>query len=58
MAPALPSLAIEPNPQPMATAERAKLLADPGFGRVFTYLMAVIRYSVGKGWHDGKISAR
>jgi branched-chain amino acid aminotransferase len=58
MAPALPSLAFEPHPQPVAAAERAKLLADPGFGRVFTDHMAIIRYSDAKGWHDGKIAAR
>ena len=57
MAPA-PKFALERNAQPVAVAERAKLLADPGFGRVFTDHMAVIRYSEGKGWHDAKITAR
>lgn len=53
-----PSFTIERNPAPMAVAERAKLLADPGFGRVFTDHMAVIRYTEGKGWHDARITAR
>lgn len=55
-----PSLtfAIERNAQPVAAAERAKVLADPGFGRVFTDHMAMIRYKEGIGWHDAKITAR
>ena len=36
----------------------AKLLADPGFGRVFTAHMAMVRYSDAKGWHDARITAR
>ena len=52
------SFALERNEKPVAVAERAKLLADPGFGRVFTDHMAVVRYSEGKGWHDAKITAR
>jgi branched-chain amino acid aminotransferase len=58
MAFAPPSFAIERNAAPVAPADRAKLLADPGFGRVFTDHMAVVRYSEGKGWHDAKITAR
>lgn len=53
-----PSFVVERNPQPVAIAERTKLLADPGFGRVFTDHMAIIRYQEGKGWHDAKITAR
>ena len=52
------SFAIERNAQPVAVAERTKVLADPGFGRVFTDHMAMIRYSEPKGWHDAKITAR
>ncbi len=58
MASATPSFALERNVQPVAAAERAKLLADPGFGRVFTDHMAVVRYSERQGWHDAKITAR
>ena len=43
---------------PVAAADRTKLLADPGFGRVFTDHMAIIRYTEGKGWHSAEISAR
>ncbi len=58
MASAPPTFALERNAQPVAVAERAKLLADPGFGRVFTDHMAVVRYSDAKGWHDAKVTAR
>ena len=56
--PRTPVFEIERNAQPVAVAERTKLLADPGFGRVFTDHMAMIRYSEGKGWHDARITAR
>lgn len=52
------SFAIERNARALAAAERVKLIADPGFGRVFTDHMAIVRYSDAKGWHDAKITAR
>jgi branched-chain amino acid aminotransferase len=58
MADSRQSFVIERNPEPVGVADRAKVLADPGFGRVFTDHMAVIRYSEGKGWHDARITAR
>lgn len=48
----------EPNAAPLATGERDVLLADPGFGRVFTDHMAVVRYTEGTGWHSARIQAR
>jgi len=53
-----PSFSYEPNATPVAASERATRLIDPGFGRVFTDHMAVIRYSDANGWHDAKITAR
>lgn len=53
-----PAFHIDRNPHPVDVEARAKLLADPGFGRVFTDHMALIRYSEGKGWHDAQITAR
>ncbi len=50
--------AIHTNTEPLALADRAKVLADPGFGRVFTDHMAIVRYSEGKGWHSAEITAR
>ena len=58
MAAAPLTFALERHAQPVAVAERARLLADPGFGRVFTDHMAVVRYSDANGWHDAKITAR
>jgi branched-chain amino acid aminotransferase len=49
---------IRPNPQPVSAAERATLLANPGFGRIFTDHMVTIRYAEGKGWYDARVEAR
>ena len=46
------------NTAPVAVSERTQLLADPGFGRIFTDHMAIIRYTEGKGWHSAEITAR
>ncbi|MGH3661286.1 MAG: branched-chain amino acid aminotransferase [Micromonosporaceae bacterium] len=40
---------------PVPDVERAALLAQPGFGQVFTDHMAVVRHTKGKGWHDARI---
>lgn len=48
----------EANPNPVDAARRAELLADPGFGRVFTDHMVTIRYSDDKGWYDAKVGPR
>ena len=52
------NFALHPNPAPVADHERAALLANPGFGRVFTDHMALIRYDEAHGWHDAQITAR
>lgn len=52
------SFAYEPAATPVADVERAKMLIDPGFGRVFTDHMSIVRYREGEGWHDAKITAR
>lgn len=58
MASGLPEFSITPHPAPVAAEERAKLIADPGFGTLFTDHMAMIAYREGEGWHDPKILAR
>ncbi len=49
---------VRPNKRPVSAVERAALLANPGFGRVFTDHMVTIRYADGKGWYDARIEAR
>ena len=48
----------EANTNPVDPAQRAALIADPGFGRVFTDHMVMIRYSDTLGWHDARVTAR
>lgn len=52
------TFAINRNAAPVPLAERAKILAEPGFGKAFTDHMAVVRYTEGKGWHSAEITAR
>ncbi|HWL47366.1 MAG TPA: branched-chain amino acid aminotransferase, partial [Sphingomonadaceae bacterium] len=48
----------EPHANPVAPDARAALLANPGFGRVFTDHMVTVRYAEGRGWHDARVHAR
>jgi len=48
----------EQHPAPITVGDRAKLLENPGFGRVFTDHMVTIRYEEGAGWHDANIHPR
>src|SRR5260370_34996511 len=47
-----------PHPSPVAADQRAALLKNPGFGRVFTDHMVTIRYHESQGWHDARIEPR
>jgi branched-chain amino acid aminotransferase len=47
-----------PHPSPLPADKRAELLANPGFGRVFTDHMVTIRYTDGVGWHDAQVGPR
>jgi branched-chain amino acid aminotransferase len=49
---------IDAHPAPVNPADRDILLVDPGFGRVFTDHMVLIRFSREKGWHDAQVTAR
>src|ERR1700755_3436428 len=49
---------IHPTTHPTSDKDRAVKLVDPGFGRVFTDHMAIVRYDQAKGWHDARIEAR
>ena len=49
---------IQPAANPTPEKERSAKLADPGFGRIFTDHMAIIRYNQAKGWHDARVESR
>ncbi len=49
---------IQPTAKPTPDQDRAARLADPGFGRVFTDHMAIVRYDQANGWHGARIEAR
>ncbi|NLT30208.1 MAG: branched-chain amino acid aminotransferase [Propionibacterium sp.] len=46
-----------PTGSPVSAADRAKILADPGFGHYFTDHMARATWTVADGWHDGAVVA-
>src|SRR6202142_1955961 len=46
---------IHPSQARVPAAERARILAAPGFGQVFTDHMITLRWSAERGWHDGKL---
>jgi branched-chain amino acid aminotransferase len=49
---------IQPATHPTSDSDRAAKLVDPGFGRVFTDHMAIVRYDHGKGWHGARVESR
>jgi branched-chain amino acid aminotransferase len=49
---------IQSAANPTSEKDRVAKLVDPGFGRVFTDHMAVVRYSQAKGWHGARVEAR
>jgi len=51
-APAPLSFARVPHPSPVSPADRDALLADPGFGKLFSDHMVTIEWDEGRGWHD------
>ena len=48
-------IALKPTGSPLAAAERAARVADPGFGRYFTDHMVSIAWDAGRGWHDAQL---
>ncbi|HEX8002158.1 MAG TPA: branched-chain amino acid aminotransferase [Mycobacteriales bacterium] len=50
-------LAIELNTTPLDAEQRAALLAEPGFGRVFTDHMATAEWSADGGWSAPRVTA-
>ncbi len=50
------AFALRPSAQPVPAAERDRLLAEPGFGQLFTDHMITLRWSEDRGgWHDGQL---
>ena len=49
---------VERADSPVSPEDRAQLLDNPGFGRVFSDHMVTIRYSEGQGWHEAKVGPR
>ncbi len=49
---------IQPTANPTPEKERTAKLADPGFGRIFTDHMAIVRYNQAKGWHGARVESR
>jgi len=49
---------IRPAANPTSKQECAARIVDPGFGRIFTDHMAVVRYDQAQGWHDARIDSR
>jgi branched-chain amino acid aminotransferase len=49
---------IQPATSPTSDKDRAAKLVDPGFGRVFTDHMAIVRYDQAKGWHGARVESR
>jgi len=48
---------LHPATNPVPARERERLLADPGFGQVFTDHMVTAQWSAQRGWHDGMLQA-
>lgn len=46
------------HPSPVPAVERAAMLVDPGFGRVFTDHMVSIRFTHGVGWNQAEVLPR
>ncbi|WP_415951577.1 branched-chain amino acid aminotransferase [Streptomyces sp. KLOTTS4A1] len=50
-----PTIELKPSSHPLSAAEREQILANPGFGRHFTDHMVTIKWTEGRGWHDGQL---
>ncbi len=44
-----------PTTTPVSAEERATMMAEPGFGRIFTDHMVTARYTPEHGWHDARL---
>jgi len=49
------TIELKPGNEPLAAAQRAAILADPGFGVHYTDHMVTAKYTSGQGWHDAQL---
>jgi len=52
----LPSFDRHVSAKPATAAERAAILADPGFGRFHSDHMVSVKWTATQGWHDARLS--
>ncbi|MFG2597448.1 branched-chain amino acid aminotransferase [Streptomyces sp. NPDC048462] len=50
-----PTIELKPSSNPLSDAEREANMTEPGFGRYFTDHMVTIKWTEGRGWHDGQL---
>lgn len=55
---ASPAFTRLPHPAPTAAEVRAGLIADPGFGKIFSDHMVTIEWTEGQGWHSATLGPR
>ena len=48
----------QPHPAPTPANDRAAVLTDPGFGKVFSDHMVSIDWDEGRGWHSATVGPR
>lgn len=51
-------IAVLPHPSPIPSAQRAALLENPGFGKIFTDHMVTARWTAERGWHEAEVRPR
>ncbi|GAA1006231.1 branched-chain-amino-acid aminotransferase [Acrocarpospora pleiomorpha] len=49
------SFDLQRNPNARGRDERERILANPGFGQIFTDHMVSIDFTEGQGWHDARV---
>jgi branched-chain amino acid aminotransferase len=53
-----PEFRVVPSSNSVPGAERARILENPGFGKVFTDHMVTVSWDLDKGWHDASVRQR
>lgn len=53
-----PSIKHIQHPAPTSAEQRAALMQNPGFGKVFSDHMVTMTWNAERGWHDAEVKAR